>query len=101
MKQTKERLEKYVKKLIKDNVISREDSEIALILLASTQVGVDVIEISKYLNISLGKVKKVEKKAIANKIWSQGKINCNWFEKDGVIAFGLDIAVIKGLIERK
>jgi hypothetical protein len=72
----------------------------AMVLIASTQVGPNVEKIAKRTGLKRAVVREYGKRIRGNGIWQGGKIACDWFDKDGGIAFWCDVAVAEGLMNR-
>ena len=74
----------------------------ALVLITSLRVGTNMKEVCKFLNFSYDKtMKEYEQNLIKNKIWIKEKLSINWFdEKEGGIAFWMDVLAMEGLVER-
>lgn len=95
-------LENEVKNL--DPKLNTEDKSFksALVLITSLRVGTDMKQVCNFLNFKYDKtMKDYEKNLIKNKIWVKDKLAINWFdEKEGGIAFWMDVLAMEGLVER-
>lgn len=100
MKINKKFIEEQIKKL--DPKLKKNDEvfKIATILLSGLEVGADSKAIAKFLDIDIKDVEKYEKNLRKGKVWQGKKTACEWFEKDGGIAFWMDVLVAQGLVER-
>jgi hypothetical protein len=71
------------------------------ILLAGLNVGPNVKRVAKVLKVSRKEVQPYAQRLRQSKIWSGGKINCGWFEKEtSGISFLLDLSVAMGFLQR-
>lgn len=93
-------IEAEVQKLDPNLNKSDETFKIACILLSGLEIGADPVAIAKFLDLSIKYVKKYEKNLRKNKIWQGKKTACEWFDKDGGVAFWCDVLVAQGLVER-
>ena len=96
-----------IKKEIKhmDKSLSEKDDafKAAVILLAgsSGEVIKGVPQLAKYTGYPKEFVKKIVGNARKNRIWIKGITYCDWFdEKNGAIAFWLDVGVVLGYLEK-
>ena len=73
----------------------------SLVLLAGVYVGHSDTRIAKFAGLSRGFVIPRKKKLLKAGIWYGDNLtNAQWCEKDGDVAFLLDIMVLDGTVER-
>lgn len=97
LKQIKRGIHKMDKALREDD----DSFKVATILLAGLQVSPKDKEVSEFTGLPLNFVRAVGKRLRANGVWNGGKTYADWFDdKNGGIAFWMDVCVGQGLIER-
>ena len=101
MKVTIQQLRKEVKRL--DPNLSEEDEgfSAALVLLAAGNVGTSWRKIADFTCLDPHLVKLFVSRLQRNKVFTHGKINCEWFDREnGDISFWMDVCVAQGLMNR-
>jgi len=103
-KVTKETIEEQIQHLDPKLEKTDEAYRVASIMLLALQVGANSDKIAKFLKLDKGAIGTLKTKYEPNlrksKIWNGEKTSCEWFEKDGGIAFWCDVSVAMGLLER-
>lgn len=95
-------IEKEVKKRYPSLNTDCEALKIAMILIASVNVGADRKKIASLLRIPEKNILKYEKRLRKNKIWEGNKVNSIlWAKKKGEIAFWMDVCVARGILKRE
>lgn len=90
-----------VKKLDPKLDTESEDFKIATVLIAATQVGPNADKIADKAKLPRRVVRKYAADARRAGVFKGGKIaHSGWFDKDGGIAFWLDVAVVRGFLQR-
>jgi len=74
--------------------------DVAVVLLSGLYVGPNGQKIARFARLSRAFVGEVARRLRANGVWRGHKIAADWFEKNGVYAFWLDVTVGLGLLER-
>lgn len=94
-------LKKEIRRMDPNLKPTDESFDTAVILLASTIVGPNVLSVSRYTGIATPEVAKRAKNFRESKVWSGKKVRAGeWFDKDGGIAFWLDVSVGDGMLRR-
>jgi hypothetical protein len=85
-----------------DDTITPDDEayQAAVIMLAALQVGANIRRVARFTGYPIREVARIGYCLRANGIWSGSKTKCDWFEKDGGLAFWLDVSVALGYMER-
>lgn len=97
---TKKQIKEQIK-AIDPNLKESEDSfKVAKILLAGTGGVRCTIKLSKFTGVEPEFVKQVKHRLKKEGVWRGKTTFCQWFEKDGGIAFLCDINVGLGFLER-
>lgn len=90
-----------VKKMDKSLAEDSEEFKIATVLVAAAQVGPNADKIAKRAKIPRSVARKYATDARNTGLFKGGKIaHSGWFDKDGALAFWMDVAVVRGLLTR-
>lgn len=77
------------------------DYRAAVLLLSSAFVGPNEKTLSEFTGYSLKFIRPRARRLRQNGIWKGNKVVCEWFKKNGGIAFWCDAAVAEGWLKRK
>lgn len=85
-----------------DPAIEPDDNayQAAVIMLAALQVGANIRQIARFTGYLIHEVAEIGRRLRANGVWCGSKTRCEWFEKDGGLAFWMDANVALGYMER-
>ncbi len=73
----------------------------AVVLLSSLQVGPNIKRTAKFAQYPRAKVARFSRNLRKSGVWRGGKLYVEWFEeKNGGIAFWMDVCVAEGLMAR-
>jgi len=95
-------LKSIKKEVMKIHGITEETDTIktGVILLSSVNVGPNIKKIAKFTGYKRSEIAKRSKNLRENSVWVKDKVSCDWFEKDGSLAFILDCMVADGTLQR-
>lgn len=94
---------KLIAKMVHDlGLGDSEDEPVATVMLAALECGANAAAISEFLGWPRGRVRAIGRGLRAAGIWKHRETHhSGWFDEDsGGIAFVMDLAVYKGLLER-
>ena len=96
-------MKREIQKQIAKFEISKDDKEYipALILLTALDCGANADRISKDCGIPRATCRAIGKRLRETGIWKGGLTCCEWFEKNGGVAFILDVNVALGFMNRE
>jgi len=77
-----------------------EAYSVAVIMLAALQVGANIRRVARFTGYLIREVAEIGRRLRTNGVWCGPKTQCEWFEKDGGIAFWMDANVGLGYMER-
>lgn len=83
-----------------DNFDLGEQRDTGVMLLAALEVGPDEQKVAEFTGIPLDYIRPRAERLRANGVWKNGKTHCEWFAKDGGVAFVMDVCVAEGLMGR-
>lgn len=97
---TLRQIKNAVKKM--DDTVTPDDEayQAAVIMLAALQVGANIRRVAQFTGYPIREVARIGQCLRKNGIWVGSKTKCEWFEKDGGIAFWMDVSVALGYMER-
>jgi hypothetical protein len=73
----------------------------ALLMLAGLQIGTgNLAALKRLTGLSMHFIRERAQRLRDNGIWRDGVTACNWFGKDGALAFWLDVTIAEGLLRR-
>lgn len=95
------KLHKIIKKMDPNLTEDSEEFKIAMTLLGAAQCGPNADKIARYTKLPRTVVRPYVAKAREQGIFTNdNKIAADWMDKDGGIAFWLDVAVVRGFMRR-
>lgn len=73
----------------------------ALVLICSAFKGPNADRIANFIGRPRSEVRVIGNRLRDNLVWLGNKVNCDWFGKDGGVAFMCDVCVAQGLLARE